>query len=983
MFQSIFTALLFAATGLLSAAETFPIPLRPDPPPALDGQLDEWRDAPGALVLDRREQVTHGGTAWKSPADLSARVWLAWRGDGLYLAAEVTDDQSRQSGRGAEIFKGDNVQLFLDLAPEEELTRDGFGPHQFQLAFSAGNFRRTGDAFSDLPAEAHCYKPEGRAVTAIRVASAQTPTGWNVEALVPWEFLGVKAAAAGRPLRFEVAVSDTDGTEAKQEKWMTSSPERWFIGRARLQAAALAQADGKIPITARATTVFTHLTLAPGAKQTFKFAAAKLPSGQEAVLALKARMDALKVSGYTPALHLTFNGQALDGTRLVNKPLKATAADGRTHSLVAGERFATFYSPNFTAADGSSYGMAGVKSGEFELRVTDLLREGENELIVANRAAPSVKVALIAADGRIAVGAPAATKLKAGPPTGPLDVFAPVAGHKVNYTATERPDARLEIELAGEKFTIESEFSTPDGKWVRASNAGFRHTRKIERRDEAIVVFDTFENLTDENLPLMQRHRALAASGLQRIWLGGLSPAALNGTAVDAQNPSVFGVTERCGLGLLPLNDEFQVHVRQEAAAGVLALSDGQFVLRPRASYTAEWALVPVARPDYFDFVNATRRLLDVNFTIQESFAFLRAGPFTEKWSDQQFADFIRFKSANFVCASINYPLYQGTATHGTSFQRVQHDSYRRWVERVQRLAPGVRTSVYFHCFLDTVEDSPAKFAAARVLRADGAQADYGKPVDKIFFPTEQNGFGGAVARNVEVILDEIRADGVYWDEMEYSAYAYHYGDPWDGCSADIDARTHRITRLKASVTLVSQPWRLAMAKKIMARGPLLANGQPRTRTMARLKFPRFVETGSASNCVHAQLHSPIALGDHLGERTEADAYHGMLAALDYGCLYHWYSDAQVIPTHPTLTQFMYPATPVELHEGYLIARERILTKRSGFFGWNDRSVHEVHVFNDEGREVIAFKAPTVLREGKAFTELRLAEGWSAAIVRK
>ena len=217
---------------------------------------------------------------------------------------------------------------------------------------------------------------------------------------------------------------------------------------------------------------------------------------------------------------------------------------------------------------------------------------------------------------------------------------------------------------------------------------------------------------------------------------------------------------------------------------------------------------------------------------------------------------------------------------------------------------------------------------------------------------------------------------------MEYSAYQYHFGEPWDGCSADIDAKTMKIRRLKSSVTLLSQPWRVAQIKEIMAGGPFIANGQPHTRTMARLKFPRFVETGAISNCALAQLHSPIALGDHLTERSEADAYRNMLAALDYGCVSHWYADVQVVPAYETITKFMYPITPVELHEGYILGKERILTNRSGLFGWGDRSAREVHVFDDTGREVPDFKAPVVERDGALFTELRLAEGWSAAIVR-
>ena len=107
-----------------------------------------------------------------------------------------------------------------------------------------------------------------------------------------------------------------------------------------------------------------------------------------------------------------------------------------------------------------------------------------------------------------------------------------------------------------------------------------------------------------------------------------------------------------------------------------------------------------------------------------------------------------------------------------------------------------------------------------------------------------------------------------------------------------------------------------------------------------------------------------------------------MLAALDYGCVYHWYGDQTVIPTHHHLTQYMYPITPLELHEGYIIGEERIVAKRSGLFGWGDASHHEVHVFDDTGCEVAGFDAPRVERDGKAYTELRLAEDWSAAILR-
>jgi hypothetical protein len=970
--------LMFGAYAIANEPLTG-IPFKPDPPPAVDGQLEEWGNVPGEMLLSRREQATWGGARWKSTSDLSAKVWLAWRQDMLYLAADVTDDTLRQTEHGASIWKGDCLQLFLDVAPDEETGRTHLGKGQFQIVFSPGNFQHTGDSLADCRPEIYCVKPSALDLKGAQIAAQKTDHGYTLEAAIPWTLLGVSRPSAGLPVSFEVAVYDIDGAETRPEKLLSSSTKKWAIMRPRLNAAALAGADGKAPAMIRGAAVFDKLELQPRKKQTFKFTATKPPDGKEGVLALKARMDTPKAAGYTPALKLTLNGTVLDSKRLVNKPLEAKGANGRLHRLAAVDRFSTYYAPDFTSADSSSYALDGIKTGEFELRVTDLLREGENQLVIENACSDSVTRSLIAAECKLMFTAPPPPpKPKAGPPTGAIPVCAPAKELKTNYSVRELPDAKLTV---GE-FTIESRFSTPAGKWERGSNSFFAHSRRIERKAEAIVVFDTFKNLTKENLPLMQRHEATLPS-LKKIWLAGLSPSGLVGSSSDGANPTTFGVTEKAGLGLLPLNDEFQVHVSNYAADGVIGLADNQFVLPPGKTYMAEWAIVPVARPDYFDFVNAGRRLLDANFTIPYCFAFLRGGPLTEKRPDEEIVNFIKFKSANLLCNSISYPRWHGHYTHGTPFQLVSHDSYKRYVERIRRLAPHAKTCVYFHCFIDTLEDAATKYPDARVLRSDGTQADYGKAADRIFFPTASNEFGRAMRRNVDIILNDIKADGVYWDELEYSAYAYHYGEPWDGCSADIDAKTMKIRKLKSSVTLISQPWRVALIKEIMARGPFIANGQPRTRTIARLKFPRFCETGSIANCSRAQFHSPIALGDHLTERCEEDAYHNMVKALDYGCVSHWYSDAQVTPKYETITKFMYPITPVELHEGYIIGKERILTNRSGLFGWGDRSKHEVHVFDDTGREVPNFKAPTVERDGATFTELRIAEGWSAAIVRR
>ncbi len=150
---------------------------------------------------------------------------------------------------------------------------------------------------------------------------------------------------------------------------------------------------------------------------------------------------------------------------------------------------------------------------------------------------------------------------------------------------------------------------------------------------------------------------------------------------------------------------------------------------------------------------------------------------------------------------------------------------------------------------------------------------------------------------------------------------------------------------------------------------------------MLQLKYPAFTETGNVSYCRYMLLHSPIRLGDHLTVRTEKDVYEAMRRQLDHGCLYAWYSH-HVIPLYPTLTEHMFPFTPIELHAGHVIDQERILTNHSGQFGWGDGSLFNAYVYDRDGRRTDKIKVPRVEHDGKAYAEVRLPEGYTAAIVR-
>ena len=999
-----FLGLLATAAAGAEAVPVHGIAYKPDPPPAVDGRLDEWEAVPNLLSLAGREHVAYAPQNWRSPQDLSARVWMAWREDYLYLAADVVDDRHSQKGRGRQIFRGDHVEWYLDLTSAAEPDRKNLGRGQVLLGLSPGSLQNSGDPLVALPAEVMVYRPDGGASSGILIAAQKTEHGYALEVAVPWSVLGTLAEretmrpAAGMPLAVEVAVSDTDSPEPAQEKMITALAQPWAQARDRMLRAVLAPADGKAPPVVEGRELLASVRLEPGSKQEAGFESLEPPPGNEVVLALKARIDTPKVAGYTPALRVKVNGAALDAKRLMNWLPEETRVDGRAMRPAAGETFNTPYAPDFNSPNRHPiYALrSGPKLCRYELRVTDLLQKAGNTLVLENGADRGSNRVLVVGEVRLETRPPLAQRKKRPAPTGPLAEIVPASQRKVAYTLEQPAPAELTIRVGGETFRVLSEFSTPEPGWTQNSCRYFDFHREVLQRDEAIVVRDTFTNRTDENLPLVQRHRAFAPGRFSKVWLAGISPANLVSSASEPANPTAYGTTENVGIGLIPLDDVAQVHAANFSGEDHVGLADNQLVLTPGAKHVTEWAVLPTASPDYFQFINAVRRLRSVNFTLPGSFAFLRAHPRTEihHWTDRQFVDFIRFKNAYFITGSIGWPQYQGRTPHGTAFQTIDWSYAKQQRARLRTLLPEVKQLWYFHCFLDVQDGSDTTYRDARLLRTDGTQADYGKPYDKIFVPTHANRYGRDVAKNVEMILapqpEGFGCDGVYWDELEYSRYQYHYGDfnqpgglPWDGVTADIDPKTHRILRLKSSVALVSQPFRLALAQRILKDHFLVGNGQPHTRTFVNLHFPRFVETGSISNCAKAQAYTPIALGDHLTERSEEDAYRTMLRALDFGCVYYWYNDLQVIPTHPHLTSFMFPITPLELHEGYLLGQERIITNRSGLFGWGDSSRHEVHVFDDRGREVPEFSAPAVTREGRVFTELRLPEDYCAAIVRK
>ena len=983
--------LMLAGAGF---AEVFHvIPYDVDPPIEVDGDLSDWQQVANPLALASEKHVTYGRDTWTDAADLSGTIRMAWR-TGLYVAAEVTDDVVLQPYTGMDIYNGDHVNVWVDFTPNVEPERRSFGVGQYHFVLSPGNLATAEGNGPVTRPEVFFYVPENMPAPGCKIAARRTETGYVLEAFVPFTLLKGRKVEQGVDVNFEVAISDADALPARQEAFMTWQTKPWVYSRQRLMPMVFGDGNGKGSLPPRSFTLLKEATIPTQKSHVLEFDAPEIPKDKAPFLFLKGRVDYRQVAGYFPtALKIKLNGNVIEGDRISNRPRRGVMMRGDDDEYIHEDGgLALWYSPNFTATEEHpQYKLVdNIKACEFEFNLAGLLKPGKNvlEFQCTTQATPESPRTVVIGDVALRVKAAVAQASLKAAPTGPIATYEPLAQFSKRHSELHSGQSEMAFTVGGRRVRVSSRFSTPDGKWTTGPNRYFDFQREVVERGEWIEVQDTFTNRTDEKLPLMMTHTArVSGVPMTQLWLGGVRIPSGEGTKSTPGNPTVVGATDDVAVGLIALNDAFKCHVAESGRDGGVELADRSLALGPHGTYVARWAVAPMDTPDFWQFINAARRMLDVNFTVDMMFAFMAGEEPVYKWTDKMFQNYVRNKSANFVVQSIYGPSaarYKGRNAYSTSFLVIDHAYYRDFHKRLRRFfsPEDVRHGIYYHCFIDNYDGNDVRFAADRVTNSVGEHVNYGGnyTYDKIYVPTLENEFGKETEKVITKILDDIGADGIFWDEFRYSRVPYTYS-MWDGCSAEIDPKTHTLLRTKGHLSLLSAPWRAKQVKRIMAHGPLLCSGAPVTEAMAKLKWYGFCETGSVTSCRGMLLWTPIGLGDHITEKTQVDAYRQMLRQMDHGCLYAWYS-TRIMATHKTLTEYMYPFTPIELHSGVLIGKERILANRSGYFGWGDASRFEAHVFDRDGRETKALDIPRVIRGGKAYGEVRIPEGFSVALVR-
>ncbi len=169
----------------------------------IDGKGDDWGDRGFRVGLLGDEQGN-----FKPASDLDASFRLGWDKRGLLVLVNVTDDVADEAKTG-EIYEKDSVELFCS-------TKCG-APDVVQMVISPGVDPQCPELRTTLKDERETELLKKKKVSATAVRT-KTAAGYTLEALLPWDNLGI-VPADGRELALQIYVNDADGGRRFQARW--------------------------------------------------------------------------------------------------------------------------------------------------------------------------------------------------------------------------------------------------------------------------------------------------------------------------------------------------------------------------------------------------------------------------------------------------------------------------------------------------------------------------------------------------------------------------------------------------------------------------------------------------------------------------------------------------------------------------------------------------------------------------------------------
>lgn len=544
---------------------------------------------------------------------------------------------------------------------------------------------------------------------------------------------------------------------------------------------------------------------------------------------------------------------------------------------------------------------------------------------------------------------------------------------------------------------------------IQARNHGYQLDRRIEILPNHVRVRDTLTNLTESLIGIRYAHEIYAPDGYSgRMNGNSLTPPC----QLDAPEiPIVQVIRGENSLGMVARDNVFRNHSICYGTDQAWGIKDEGFGLPAHGSYTTQWELYPVESADHYRFINTVRRVWGTaQAHIPGLFAFVfpqwqwvANGKRLDEMSVEELRQWLAITRIHTLCfiveAEDGAPGVAEGRNHGkiAPWPWAQIEAFgedylkantskaywRPIIARLREAKPELKILPYFHNGANPLNTD---FTDARVLLDNEQQRIFKNFMDitrYYYYATPSNGFGKLMRKVFHATVSEFGQDGLYWDEYSYGNRMVNMsGVPdWDGHTVVIDPATNEIVRKATNLALITQPLRTAFNRELLRDGKVLwTNWQPSTEEDTALNVPHFLEYVRADDWARGHLASPLGCGGS-SATSNADVMKEVWRYLQYGLLYVHVGKGAYAETTPGILGEIYPITPTELHAGYILGKERIITSRSGRFGFGDASTLEVVTYDRSGlRKTGDVRVAT--DKGKRFCLLTLEEGEIAMITR-
>ncbi len=719
---------------------------------------------------------------------------------------------------------------------------------------------------------------------------------------------------------------------------------------------------------------------------------------------------------------LTLNGHRIEPAksrtlvRLLNRPLVSPVAANLPSPWYGSGRWRVLYAPDFQGAlqykfyEGNPY--------ELVLDITDLTNPAAENRLVIDNGAEAYLAKRMNASLDLVIGQ---ATIEVKPGASPMMGSASAARHRFTtgeppagpapYRCEVAPGGGLALDLGPHHLKLTTSLSYPnagfnvlgaaptaegqehaligDGGECTATYPDYVLRRTIRRTPRQVTVRDAFTNRhQDVKIGLMVKHELdLSHLNDPPVRLAGNGDPAMNCDYAPA-NPTVhLGLGEQ-GLGLVCEDDVFrnQAWLYCDAEAKVAGLRTEMLCLQPGQTTTLEWSLYPVASPEYYDFINLLREDWGANFTIDGAWCFF--GPdMVLKMPEEEIRAKLDRLAIRYACSGGGWVDFLHSRKRIGFGQEIRSDywaDYRRRLKeataKLHAVKPDLKVLIYYDSQRDTAADAPVLFPDSKLTNDQGQQLStewsgvYSLTWSMV--ATLDNSFGQAMLEVVDTYLDEIGADGLYWDEMECTGYDHpllSYAQP-DGHSCILDPKTYTITHEVGVTTLLGESHRLAVIDKVRAKGgTLMGNGPPCTRAMLGRQVQRMVEIQhNESWAYQGQLDSL------LGYASSSMDFSNVTRALQWATLpvgTRWEYAFDINP-------YLYPVTPIWIHHGCIVGKERIITMHSGRYGWPGETANcTLALFDKDGK--LKQRSEVVAGDGDQRVTIGLAEGEVAVLVRR